>query len=251
MISNNQDISDASKKLLKELSEIARRGPIESRGKGAPGVGLTLLHHLGIEYESSKKPQKYGIVVSARRGNKTKDPNRVNLFSAVPDWDISNLKSSFEILNKVGYEREGVRRLNCTVDSKQPNPQGLQLKVNRDQSLLEEWFYQRGEPQNIVSWRLNRLQEKLALSHPETIWVTAQTSRKNDVEHFHYRFATVTAAARIAVFPELLSEGTITMDHLITNINGRALEKGPLFKIRPKNIPLLFPENSLFDLMRI
>lgn len=242
--------SDASKKLLSELSQVARKGPIASVGKGAPGVGLTLLHQLGIDYQSSQKPRKYGIVVSARRGNKNKDPHRVNLFSAVPDWDISYLKSSVEILETAGYERDGVRRLNCTVDARQPNPQGLQLRVNRSLSQLEEWYSQNGSERNIASWRISRLQEKLNVSHPETIWVTAQASIKDGLEHFHYRYATVSTAARSEILSELLVEGTITMDHLITRTSGRTIEKGPLFKLRPKNLPLLFPDNQFFDLLR-
>lgn len=244
-------ISEATGKLLAELAGIARKGPIESVGKGAPGVGLTLLHQLGVDYQSSQKPRKFGVVVSARRGNKNRDPHRVNLFSAVPDWDLSFLKSSSEILDTVGYVRDGARRLNCTVDARQPNAQGLQLRVNPESSLLEEWFFRNGEDQKIAVWRFNRLHEKLATSHPETIWVTAQTSIKDGTEHFHYRYATVSTAARSEVLTELLAGGTVTMDHLITKIGDRTVEKGPLFKLRPKNIPLLFPENQLFDLLRV
>jgi len=235
---------------LSELAVISRKGPLKSVGKGSPGIGLTLLHHLGIDYQSSKKPRKYGVVVSARRGSKIKDPHRVNLFSAVADWDLSELKSSSEILQKAGYARGGAHRLNCTVDSRQPNAQGLQLKVNRELSLLEEWLHADNFHQNIAVWRMDRLKKKLAEAHPETIWVTAQVSEESGFERFHYRYATVSSAAKVDDLPDLLAEGTVTMDHLITNSSGRTIEKGPLFKLRPKNLPLLFPQNELFDLLQ-
>ena len=49
---------------------------------------------------------------------------------------------------------------------------------------------------------------------------------------------------------QLLDEGIITMDHLIKRKNktGAAAEKGPLFKINPKNLMLLFPESKIYNL---
>jgi hypothetical protein len=122
--------------------------------------------------------------------------------------------------------------------------------VNRELSLLEEWLHADNFHQNIAVWRMDRLKKKLAEAHPETIWVTAQVSEENGFERFHYRYATVSSAAKVDDLPDLLAEGTVTMDHLITESGGRTIEKGPLFKLRPKNLPLLFPQNVLFDLLR-
>lgn len=242
-------LSENAKKLIEELAQISRKGPIKAVGHGAPSVGMTLLRELGIDYQSTKKPTKYGIVVSARRGSKSFDPHRVNLFAAVPDWDISPLKSSAEILDQFGYLRDGEKKLYCSVRASQANPQGLVLRVNKGKDVLEEWAIVGGSEQHVVSWRMERLRSRLSASHPETIWVSAQSNTLDGIEHFHYRYASYSSAARVELFPELIVEGTITLDHLIGKKDGRVVEKGPLFKIRPRNIPMLFPGNSFFDLL--
>jgi hypothetical protein len=47
----------------------------------------------------------------------------------------------------------------------------------------------------------------------------------------------------------LLDEGTITVDHLIESVSGRTREKGPLFKIAPSNMQMLFGELKKLDLL--
>jgi hypothetical protein len=244
-------ISENAKGLIQELAVVAKKGPIKAVGNGPPSVGMTLLAELGITYSSQRKPQKNGIVVSARRGNRAHDPHRVNLFAKVPDWSISELKSSREILETYGYERGQERKLNCTVRAQQPNSQGLALQVDKATGRLVEYYCTGNERRPVVSWKLGVLQERLKESHPETIWVSAQHSVRHDSEFFHYRFATYSGVARVKVFSELISEGTITVDHIIGENGGRVTEKGPLFKIKPSNLPLLFPENALFNLMSI
>ncbi|WP_299636409.1 MvaI/BcnI family restriction endonuclease [uncultured Ruegeria sp.] len=242
-------LSVEAKKLIEELAQVSLKGPIKAVGHGATSVGMTLLKEMGIDYQSTRKPTKYGIVVSARRGSRSFDPHRVNLFAAVPDWDISPLKSSAQILNKYGYLRSGEKKLYCSVRAGQPNPQGLVLRHNRVEDSLEEWAVVEGREEHVASWRMERLKARLSASHPETIWVSASSSTLGGVEYFHYRHASHSSAARVELLPELICEGTITLDHLISKKNGRVTEKGPLFKIRPRNIPLLFPGNSFFDLL--
>lgn len=240
---------DGANELIAELSRIARRGPLPGIGSGPPSVGMTLLRELGIDYLSTKKPRKNGVVVTARRGTKNLDPNRVNLFAMVPDWGASTLKSSAEIVAKYGYPKDGVRKLNCTVRAKLPNPQGLYLLVDRAKQELQEWADVDGHKDHVASWSLEKLRNRLADSHPETIWVTARAVTINGQDHFHYRYAVYSSAARVEVIPELIMEGTITMDHLITDSAPRVIEKGPLFKIHPRNLPLLFPETRSYDLL--
>lgn len=244
-------ISENAKGLIQELAVVAKKGPIKAIGNGPPSVGITLLAELGIDYNSQRKPQKNGIVVSARRGSRAHDPHRVNLFAKVPDWSISELKSSREILETYGYHRGNGLKLNCTVRAEYPNTQGLVLQVDRASGRLDERFCRGSDSEPVASWKLDVLRERLMESHPETIWVSAQRSMREGVEFFHYRFATYSGVARREVFPELISEGTITVDHIIAENGGRVTEKGPLFKIKPSNLPLLFPDNNYFDLMSV
>ena len=160
---NDIDVSipENVRDLFKDLSVLSRKGPIAAVGSGSPAVGLTLLSHLGIDYRSTEKPSRNGVIVSARRGSRLVNPNRVNLFAAVPDWDISPYKSSSEILDGFGYERDGVLKLNCSVRSRQPNTQGLLLEVDPQDGTLRELCDLGGVRQHVVSWRLSRLEEKL------------------------------------------------------------------------------------------
>ena len=242
-------LCENAKKLLGELVEVAQKGPIRSVGLGSPSIGMTLLRELGIEYQSVRKPKKYGIVVSARRRNKNSDRNRVNLFATVPDWDISPLKSTAEILDRYGYNRNGEKRLFCTVRAGQANSQGLILCVSKERGVLEERAVAKNDEQLVVSWRIERLMRRLAASHPETFWITAQSSTLDGSEYFHYRYASHSSGADVKLLPELIEQGTITVDHLIVKKDGRVTEKGPLFKVRSRNIPLLFPVNHSFDLL--
>ena len=242
-------LNDNAKNLIDELSQISKRGPLKGVGSGPPSVGMTLLAELKIPYESKMKPRKNGIVVSARRGSKSADPHRVNLFAQVPNWKISECKSSAEILRRFGYVRDGDLKLNCTVRSSEPNPQGLILEVDGTASRLHECFAADGQTKRFASWDFSVLEQRLIDNHPETIWVTATAEKRGDGEYFHYRQAVYSDGSRSELLPELIKEGSVTLDHVITKKNGRVTEKGPLFKIKPKNLQLLFPELKSYDLM--
>ncbi len=53
-------------------------------------------------------------------------------------------------------------------------------------------------------------------------------------------------------FDILVDQGIITLDHLIKrNSNGKVVEKGPIFKIKPKGLDLLFPPSEKYNLIYI
>ena len=236
--------------LLGSLAEIARRGPIRTVREGSTGVGMTLLDALGVRYTSTGKPNFRGIVVTARRESGNKRSNRVNLFARVPDWDRSALKSSGEIVARYGYDVDlGHRKLYCTVRAKHPNSQGLFLRVQRGAGILEEMVSSHGTVEDVVVWSLRDLEGRLVETHPESVWVRARVSTQGGREYFHFRHALYTPAPSTQNFVPLLEEGTVTVDHLIEERDGRVREKGPLFKINPPNIGMLFPSPASFDLM--
>ncbi len=54
----------------------------------------------------------------------------------------------------------------------------------------------------------------------------------------------------LSQFDLLVEQGIITMDHLIKrNSKGKTVEKGPLFKIKPQCVGLLFPPSKTYDLL--
>jgi hypothetical protein len=162
---------------------------------------------------------------------------------------LSRLKSSRELLDEFGYDAEDGRRLYCTVRARHTNAQGLALQVDPGRNLLHEVAYRRNYAEPVVSWSIEGLEQRLAEAQPRSVWVTAVASVRGGLEHFHYRFATITGAPLNTRLPLLLSEGTITVDHLIGEQKGKVTEKGPLFKISPDNMPMLFDGYRKVDLL--
>lgn len=245
-------LNSESQELVKKLAEISQLGPLPAVGTGDASIGMTLLSRLGLPYSSTTKPSFKGIVITARRGTKAKDINRVNLFAKVPDWDVSSCKSSRELVDRYGYVRDGERKLYCTVRARQPNRQGLKLEIDRDAGLLREQYVDKnGICIPVASWHLSGLEKKLMKSHQASVWIVAVSSKRGDEEFFHFRYATFTSAPRVTECVPLLEQGTITMDHLIWNRAGRVTEKGPLFKIKPENVESLLPVSARLDLLSL
>lgn len=245
-----QCISGDMGELVGLLARISRLGPVPAVGTGDTSVGMTLLNLLEIPHSSLENPNFKGIAITARRGTRARDLNRVNLFAKVPDWNISNCKSSREIVERFGYDRYGGRKLYCTVRARKPNNQGLMLMVDKGFSLMHEvHLSQEGVTTPVASWRLGGLLSKLEKSHSASVWIIAVPSIKDGMEYFHFRYATITSAPRTTGFTSLIAQGTITMDHLIWERSGRVVEKGPLFKINPGNVEALFPVSAKLDLL--
>ena len=238
--------NEVALELLGMLRKIASAGPIPSMVDADTSVGRTLETALGIDINSSKKPDYKGIELKSFRNSRT---NRKNLFAQVPDWSLSKFKSSAEILNNFGYEREEDFKLYCTVSAITRNSQGLNLRIDNDiKQLIEN--SDKPEVGDFVVWTLDKLHNRLKEKHKETFWVEAESTRINDREHFQYKLVEHTRKPITSQFDLLIDQGIITLDHLIKrNSKGRVVEKGPLFKIKPKGIELLFPPSESYNLI--
>lgn len=232
--------------LLTMLRNVASSGPIPSTVAADTSVGRTLETALGIEINSSKQPDYKGIELKSFRSSKT---NRKNLFAQVPDWSLSKFKSSAEILNAFGYQREDDFKLYCTVSAITRNSQGLSLKLDTDiKQLIENSDIP--EIGDFVVWTLDTLHNRLKEKHKETFWVEADSIYIDGREHFQYSFVEHTKKPITSQFDILVDQGIITLDHLIKrNSKGKVVEKGPIFKIRPKGIDLLFPPSEKYNLI--
>ena len=121
--------------LLMKLRIIAQGGAIPSIVDADTSVGRTLETALGIDINSSKEPDYKGIELKSFRSNRR---NKKNLFAQVPDWNLSQFKSSAEILDNFGYWREKDFKLYCTVSTLTRNSQGLTLRMDTDIKQLIE-----------------------------------------------------------------------------------------------------------------
>jgi len=246
----NTSQSSVSDELLNKLREVAGRGWIKTVTVGDTGIGATLEHCLGIQINSSQKPDYKGIELKTKRITGFRATTRTSLFAQVPDWEISTLKSSAQILDTYGYKRGDIKKLYCTVKATAPNSQGLILRVDEPKDLLYERYESRDISRDVVSWKFDVLRNRLLTKHNETFWIGAATSKIEGTEHFHYKKVLYTRVPFASNFHTLCQEGVITLDHLIKrDVTGKVVEKGPLFKINPSDLGLLFPPPLQFDLI--
>lgn len=245
----NQIINDyeaVAQELLEKLQLLSHQGALKAIKSGDTAIGMTIEHALGIPANSSPFPDYKGIELKSSRLNKAS--NRTNLFAQVPDWSISTLKSSQQIVDKYGYERDGDLKLYCTLTTQKYNSQGLGFEVDFNNDLLNEVHEQDG---SVVSWLGQTLRNKLLEKHRETFWIKADTHTISGDEYFTLKSVTHTKNPLASQFLLLMEQQIITMDHLIKrkDMTGGAREKGPLFKIKPQHLELLFPEPKEYFLI--
>lgn len=241
-----------SNELLEKLRIIANLGltPSVMMERADTAIGRTLESALGIEMNARREPDYKGIELkSYRRAPRASRENRKNLFAQVPNWGISKMKSSKEILDAFGYEREGDFKLYCTVSNRTTNSQGLSFSIDGSAGILNECSDQQ-EYGAFASWLLDDLKKSLAQKHNETFWISANVHDINGLDHFQFRDVIHTRKPIASQFDILLEQGEITMDHLIKRTaSGGAKEKGPLFKINSSALELLFPPSKTYALI--
>jgi hypothetical protein len=232
-----------SNELLRKIQDIANQGTLPAIKKGDTAIGHTLETALGIAQNSSKAPDYKGIELKSYREKSSKSKeSRKNLFAQVPNWKLSKFKSSREILDTFGYQREDNFKLYCTSSTKTRNSQGLILRLDSDINKLVENSSQK-EIGDFVIWLMSDLKNRLLEKHNETFWVGADSTIINGVEHFQYQKILHTKKPIPSMFELLIEQGEITLDHLIKkDSKGRVSEKGPLFKISTSALSMLFPE---------
>jgi len=223
--------------LVDKLQEIAKHDlPAEVDADTA--VGRAIETALGIKINSSKSPDFKGIELKSSR--ELRRANRSGLFAKVADWEISSCKSSKEILERHGYDKNGVRRLYCTVRADRPNPQGLFI-VKTD-SELREMCKMAGKNVHVCAWRLSGLHDALLTKHKETFWLKAASFSRGKNEYFRLKSAIHTKIPSVTHFDTMLESGDITVDHLIKRNPGKTsvTEGGPQFKVSDAKRPQLF-----------
>lgn len=233
--------TEVANELLAKLQRLAASGPLRAVCSGDTAIGRTIETALGITINSSKTPDYRGIELKSYRSQNVHgaSENRATLFAQVPDWTHSRFKSSRELLDAFGYDRDGVRKLYCTVAIEGPNSQGLQLRINRESARLLE-THPASKPADVVVWELDHLHKRLLEKHRATFWIKADSHVVNGCEQFILKSVMHTVNPSASQFDHLLDEGVITVDHLIKRLHNRVTEKGPLFKIPKCHLTSLF-----------
>lgn len=226
-------------KLLNDLRALGREGYILAPEAGSSSVGRLLEQRLGIAMNSSKNPDYQGIEIKSGRNPRS----RSTLFSQVPAWDRSRLKSSSEVLREFGYPTPEGRKLSCTLSVPTANSQDLYLHVDRDERMLHA-RHNELDPRDVVVWPLDILEHRFAHKHAETIWVDAVSRSSEGKEYIRFVSAEHTTSPKVDQLASLLRQGRITVDFLIREGG----DKGYLFKVAPDSRTHLFNKSRSFSL---
>lgn len=209
------------------------------------GIGRAVETLLGIPMNSDPNPDYRGIELKSKRLQRSSTKN--GLFSQVPDWKHSKYKSGKEIAMRYGYESEGVKTLQVTVQANRPNAQALLLDITKDDEVLE--MLEKGDEvinEHIVEWQLYTLHERLKSKHHETFWISVDNQMQDGKEYFKYSYIEHTRNPNIAEFDNLIMQQFISLELLLNRPSGHGDTWS--FKIKEKAMPILFPESKLYKL---
>ena len=219
------------------------------------GIGRTVESVLGIDMNPSRAPDYKGIELKSHR-----EASRVRntLFTQVPEWAISRLKSGKAIVEEYGYIPDGYnhKSLHVTLTANRPNPQGLGLLVQPQLGLLEANEFSLialadgtfKKINDVAVWQLKNLHERLLTKHHETFWIDAETKKESGKEYFRVTEILHTKNPIPSQFDVLLDQGQITVDFLLCRDSGGDTYS---FKIKSKARSLLFPQSDIYDLRAI
>ncbi len=248
-------INPIATELLHKILVIHKQGFIPTITKGDTGVGMTLEAELGITANASKKPDYKGIELKASRiNNKGRSNNRSQLFSKVPNWKLSPIKSAANLINRRGYvDPDGRSALYHTMNGQQQNSLGLFLDIDYANDYLRQMYISNnGITSHDTTWLLQDLKAALLKKHKETFWVKARHNNDRNAEKFHYVEVEHTANPYIDKWETLIETGLITLDYTMhVKPTGGVRDHGYLFKLHQNGKPALFPEPVKYDLAKM
>lgn len=208
------------------------------------GIGRSIETFLGIQMNNNKTPDYKGIELKSHREKRRSHKNV--LFTQTPDWDISALKSSKEIVSKYGYlTKDGKKTYQNTVQCAPPNSQNLFLNINQVEQLLR-LQYQNCKIEDVAVWRLMKLHQRLLTKHRETFWIEVESRLTDGKEYFRYKQIEHSKNPNIGQFDSLIEQNLITIDLLLCRPSGHGDTYS--FKIKRNGMPLLFPDSTIYQI---
>lgn len=240
--------------LLARLREIHNRGFIPSITRGDPGVGDTLEHALGISRNNSKNPDYKGIELKSTRltrDGKTRAETRSTLFTKVPDIGMT-YKEIVLKYGKVQIPRGKTTprlQLYDTLKFSRFNAYGLGIEMSNKGDYLNLVYDKNDKIIPVSAWIMAKLQETLLTKHKETFWIKATSETRGDREYFRYDKVLHTKAPNASLLAPLIESDKITID-LAAHIkdDGGWKDHGMLFKMKPRELHLLFGEPAEYEL---
>lgn len=244
-------LSTIESELLERLRIIANNGPTPAVNNGDSAVGNTLEALLGIKSNSLTTPDYKGIELKSWRDRANKSfKNRSTLFTQVPDQGMTYRKivETFGKQQVARGQTEPRLQIYETFSTNRVNAYGLTLALDEPGEQLLLVDDQTGA--NISGWSLELLKQRLKTKHPTTFWISASVTIEGHNEFFSYQKAVITRRPNPELIAPLLQEGIITLDlagHF--GKDGKFRNHGVLFKIHKFDLPKLFQNPQVFDLV--
>ncbi|MGC6448789.1 MAG: MvaI/BcnI family restriction endonuclease [Rubripirellula sp.] len=220
--------------LLSRIREINRNGPTSIEGTGSGRYGLALERELGIEKNSSKKPDFYGIEIKTKAS-----ANLQTLFSRTPSEYLS-CRNSLGLLQEYGYEKNGRTQLYTSVNSK-GDSLGFRLSSIDDQVVLNYG------PVAVLTYHNKRLIEALKSKHTESVFVEVQPITGQKM--CYYPKLQHCSEPSFDNFLALLHSGKIFLDLTLSLKNRVARDHGFLWRLPADEVPSLFANIEEYELI--
>lgn len=235
------------KELVEKLKQVKAKGWIKSvnptASKIAPkDAGETLERELGIKPNNLISADYRGQIELKSKLKETK--NSDTLFSCVPDWNKSKVKSSAEMILTYGYPCKNQEKYPDFVDlyvtvKNTPNPQGLYLLPENDDEKLYQYHSLDGKT---CVWDYEVIEKKIKEKHPKTAWVVVETTKIDGENYFKYVELEMTQNPLLSQFIILINDGYLTFDWRgrVKSDGTKYKDKGHAFRLNPKYRDVLF-----------
>lgn len=217
-------------------------------------AGDTLENKLGIKANSLISADYKGKIELKTKldTSTTKD----TLFSMVPDWSISEISSSPNMILTYGYPTNKPEKYPDFTDlyvtvSNIPNNQGLFMTVDyKNELIIQKYRNVTGYETDVCCWKFKDVKSRLENKHPKTMWIVAQSCEIHENIHFRYYQVELTQNPIFTEFLRLIEEGHITYDWRgrVKNDGSKYKDKGHCFRIKPNYRNQLFGQNKKIDL---
>lgn len=217
-------------------------------------AGDTLENKLGIKANSLISADYKGKIELKTKldTSTTKD----TLFSMVPDWDISAISSSTDMILTYGYPTNKPIKYPDFIDlyvtvSNTPNNQGLFMTVDyKNELIIQKHKDSLGNEVDVCCWKFEEVKSRLELKHPKTMWIVAEHRELDNKIQFRYSQVELTQNPIFTEFLRLIEEGHITYDWRgrVKSNRTQYKDKGHCFRIKPKYRNELFGQNKNINL---
>ncbi len=253
----NSEAMNAANELTGLLRDIAKEWhPAEVLAD--TGIGRAVETLLGIGMNCSKQADYKGIELKSYREKRPRV--RATLFTQVPDWKNSRLKSAKEIVAKYGYLRpnnEGkmIKTYQNTLSCAAPNAQNLGmtlyskdevLAIEEKRAKVDKDVIKYQKAADVALWQLPALHQRLLEKHHETFWIEVESRVDGNRELFRPTIVEHTKNPVVSQFDTLLDAGYITVDLLLSRPSGNGDTIS--FKMNKGARSMLFPESEQINL---